>query len=191
MATEKQIAANRANAQKSTGPRTAAGRLKSSRNAFRHGLSLPLRIDMTASAKADAAPSPVIRPATNNRWPQPRWRRRSWNAVNPRGSCRADGDGRRGVGQPRAAAAIGGFGPLREVRTHQAPTGIAQTLSGAKPPIGHFFQNEPNLREIHPEEMQAAIAGAVRKADHDCEPFVGVIVRRQSAVDRVAGRWRA
>jgi hypothetical protein len=28
--------------------------LKSSRNAFRHGLSLPLRIDMTTSAKADA-----------------------------------------------------------------------------------------------------------------------------------------
>jgi hypothetical protein len=54
MATERQIAANRANAQKSTGPRTAAGRLKSSRNAFRHGLSLPLRIDMTTSAKADA-----------------------------------------------------------------------------------------------------------------------------------------
>ena len=31
MASEKQIAANRANAQKSTGPKTAAGRLKSSR----------------------------------------------------------------------------------------------------------------------------------------------------------------
>jgi hypothetical protein len=40
LASEKQIAANRANAKKSTGPKTAAGRLKSSRNAFRHGLSL-------------------------------------------------------------------------------------------------------------------------------------------------------
>jgi hypothetical protein len=37
MATEKQILANRANAKKSTGPRTAAGRAKSSRNALRHG----------------------------------------------------------------------------------------------------------------------------------------------------------
>ena len=54
MATEKQIAANRANAQKSTGPKTAAGRLKSSRNAYRHGLSLPLHLDIAASAKADA-----------------------------------------------------------------------------------------------------------------------------------------
>jgi hypothetical protein len=42
MATEKQIAANRANSKRSTGPKTAVGKLRSSRNAFRHGLSLPL-----------------------------------------------------------------------------------------------------------------------------------------------------
>jgi len=54
MATEKQLAANRANAQKSTGPKTAAGRLKSSRNALRHCLSLPLRLDMVTLEKADA-----------------------------------------------------------------------------------------------------------------------------------------
>jgi hypothetical protein len=41
MATEKQIAANRANSKRSTGPKTKTGRLKSSRNAFRHGLSGP------------------------------------------------------------------------------------------------------------------------------------------------------
>jgi len=45
MATEKQIAANRANAKRSTGPKTAAGKLKSSRNAYRHGLSGPLLSD--------------------------------------------------------------------------------------------------------------------------------------------------
>jgi hypothetical protein len=39
MATEKEIAANRANAKLSTEPKTAAGRLKSSRNAYRHGLA--------------------------------------------------------------------------------------------------------------------------------------------------------
>jgi hypothetical protein len=54
MATEKQILANRRNAQHSTGPKTAAGRLKSSRNALRHGLSLPLRLDTATSAKIDA-----------------------------------------------------------------------------------------------------------------------------------------
>jgi hypothetical protein len=49
MATEKQIAANRANAKRSTGPRTAAGKKKSSRNAYRHGLS---RIEPSESCSA-------------------------------------------------------------------------------------------------------------------------------------------
>jgi hypothetical protein len=40
MATEKQIAANRANAAKSTGPRTAAGKKRAARNSFQHGLSV-------------------------------------------------------------------------------------------------------------------------------------------------------
>jgi hypothetical protein len=53
MATEKQIAANRANAKRSTGPKTLAGKMKSSRNAYRHGLSGPLRFDPVTSAKAD------------------------------------------------------------------------------------------------------------------------------------------
>ena len=53
MATEKQIAANRANAQKSTGPKTAAGKLRSSRNAYRHGLSGPLRLDPATLDKAN------------------------------------------------------------------------------------------------------------------------------------------
>ena len=54
MASEKQIAANRANAKKSTGPKTAAGKRKSCQNAYRHGLSSPLRLNPTASVKADA-----------------------------------------------------------------------------------------------------------------------------------------
>ncbi len=39
MATEKQIAANRANAQKSTGPRSVEGKIRAARNAVRHALS--------------------------------------------------------------------------------------------------------------------------------------------------------
>jgi hypothetical protein len=53
MATEKQIAANRANAKRSTGPRTLAGKLKSSRNAYRHGLSSPPRLDTVMSAETE------------------------------------------------------------------------------------------------------------------------------------------
>jgi hypothetical protein len=54
MASEKQIAANRANATRSTGPKTAAGKLKSSRNAYRHGLSGPRTLDRAVSTKVDA-----------------------------------------------------------------------------------------------------------------------------------------
>ena len=40
MASERQIAANRANARKSSGPRSSAGKSRASSNAYRHGLSL-------------------------------------------------------------------------------------------------------------------------------------------------------
>src|SRR4029079_14796562 len=55
MATEKQIAANRANAKRSTGPKTLAVKLRSSRNAYRHGLTCPspfdpLQVDAFAQA---------------------------------------------------------------------------------------------------------------------------------------------
>ena len=50
MATERQIAANRANALRSTGPKTAAGKKRSSQNALRHGLSLLQSAEITQSA---------------------------------------------------------------------------------------------------------------------------------------------
>jgi hypothetical protein len=40
MATERQVAANRRNSQKSTGPRSTAGKKRTSRNSLRHGLSV-------------------------------------------------------------------------------------------------------------------------------------------------------
>lgn len=42
MASERQIAANRRNAQKSTGPKSQSGKQRSSKNAYRHGLSVPI-----------------------------------------------------------------------------------------------------------------------------------------------------
>jgi len=39
MASKRQIKANRANAKRSTGPKTAIGKVRSSRNALRHGLA--------------------------------------------------------------------------------------------------------------------------------------------------------
>src|SRR5258708_3387712 len=59
MASEKQIAANRANAKRSTGPKSALGKSKSSRNAVRHGLSRPLPFD-ASSAEAQAIAHALI-----------------------------------------------------------------------------------------------------------------------------------
>ncbi len=42
MTSAARTAASRRNAKRSTGPRTAAGKKRSSRNAFRHGLAVPL-----------------------------------------------------------------------------------------------------------------------------------------------------
>jgi hypothetical protein len=45
MTSTRQILANRRNAQRSTGPRTVAGKKRSSGNAYKHGLSLALHTD--------------------------------------------------------------------------------------------------------------------------------------------------
>jgi hypothetical protein len=45
MQPDRKIKANRANTRASTGPKTARGRARSARNAFRHGLSLPVESD--------------------------------------------------------------------------------------------------------------------------------------------------
>ncbi len=53
MSSERQVAANRANARHSTGPRTLAGKSRSSRNAYQHGLSQPLPPDKATRAKVE------------------------------------------------------------------------------------------------------------------------------------------
>ena len=65
MAMEKQIAAKSRQCKEEYGPNTVAGRLKSSRNALRHGLSLPLRLDTESYEKADAIARALTRDQTD------------------------------------------------------------------------------------------------------------------------------
>ena len=48
MTSPAKIAANRRNARRSTGPRSAAGKARARRNAFRHGLATPASLDHVA-----------------------------------------------------------------------------------------------------------------------------------------------
>ena len=54
MQRDRKIETNRANARASTGPKTARGRATSARNAFRHGLSIPVESDQIASEQVQA-----------------------------------------------------------------------------------------------------------------------------------------
>jgi hypothetical protein len=53
VASEQQIAANRRNARKSTGPRSGAGRKRASRNAYRHGLTLSITSSAAVAKQLD------------------------------------------------------------------------------------------------------------------------------------------
>jgi hypothetical protein len=53
MTTARQIAANRANARLSTGPRTAHGKRRASRSALRHGLTIPVLADSGLSKEVE------------------------------------------------------------------------------------------------------------------------------------------
>jgi hypothetical protein len=54
MQRDRKIKGNRANARASTGPKTARGRARSARNAFRHGLSLPVESDQLLRERVQA-----------------------------------------------------------------------------------------------------------------------------------------
>jgi hypothetical protein len=54
--------ANRANARASTGPNTLRGRARSARNAFRHGLSLPVQSDQALSEEVQALARQIAGP---------------------------------------------------------------------------------------------------------------------------------
>jgi hypothetical protein len=67
LTSDRRIKANRENARASTGPSTARGRARAARNAFRHGLSLPVCSEPALSEEVEALAREIARPEANAR----------------------------------------------------------------------------------------------------------------------------
>jgi hypothetical protein len=66
VASERQIAANRRNAQKSSGPRSVEGKKRASRNGYRHGLAAGVWHFRKSAAEIDALASEIAAAATGS-----------------------------------------------------------------------------------------------------------------------------
>ena len=73
MATEKQIAANRLNAQKSTGPKTPEGRAAVRLNGVKHGLTAETLV-LPAKANPTSQPCPILTKPSTSPPPPPKKR---------------------------------------------------------------------------------------------------------------------
>ena len=60
MASDRQIAANRRNAMRSTGPRTRAGKARSRANSLRHGLLSKVLVDPVLAAETDQLARQIV-----------------------------------------------------------------------------------------------------------------------------------
>jgi hypothetical protein len=62
----RKVEANRVNARRSTGPKTAAGRAKAAQNARRHGLRVPVLSDPALSAEVEAISQRIVGDASSS-----------------------------------------------------------------------------------------------------------------------------
>ena len=60
MASERQIAANRANSRKSAGPKSRAGKARASQNAYRHGCAARAPVDASWVEKVEILASEIV-----------------------------------------------------------------------------------------------------------------------------------
>jgi len=65
LTSDRKIKANRANAQASTGPKTADGRARAARNALRHALSLPVCSNPALSEEVETLAREIAGPGAN------------------------------------------------------------------------------------------------------------------------------
>lgn len=69
MTSARQRASNRINARRSTGPRTPAGKMRASRNAVRHGFTLPVSHDAAAAPQVATLARAIVALACASAWP--------------------------------------------------------------------------------------------------------------------------
>jgi hypothetical protein len=67
LTSDRKIKANRVNARVSTGPKTPHGRARSAKNAFRHGLSLPVQLDEALCEEVEALALQIAGPYADAR----------------------------------------------------------------------------------------------------------------------------
>jgi hypothetical protein len=67
LTSDRKIKVNRENARASTGPKTYNGRARSAKNAFRHGLSLPVQLDQSLCKDVDAFATQIAGPYAGSR----------------------------------------------------------------------------------------------------------------------------
>lgn len=72
MATDRQIASNRRNGSLGRGPKTSAGKARSSRNALKHGLSVPVNRDKTLRRQIEVLARVLGRSEAGNAFGQAR-----------------------------------------------------------------------------------------------------------------------
>ena len=90
MATDRQIAANRRNGSLGRGPKTSAGKARSSRNALKHGLSIPVNRDETLRRQIEVLALILAQPEAENVFAQ--WRALAEAELEVTRSSRIRGD---------------------------------------------------------------------------------------------------
>jgi hypothetical protein len=182
MATPAQIAANQANSQKSTGPTSADGKARSSRNSFKHGLYSkelvlpnedPAELDqLRASLRAEHQPintteEMLVNDLAENFWRLRRMREFETRAMQPENIHVWHDSGLLAVVARTMASAERGFHKsLTALRRAQKDRGFVPQNSGAVEEIG-FVPESPQ-----PSTVRATLEQQIGFVPEELRPFL-------------------
>lgn len=191
MPTEAQIAANRRNALKSTGPRTEAGKAATGRNALRHGLCTARTVifeesaadfdDFAAGLRAALAPADEFEAALAERIVHIEWRlRRVWRMEAAAIDADAAASDRERTREAAAAALYADWAAKKTPAGHDAaaPETARQAMRNV---VADWSDDE--LREVAAADASPAAALWPQK--------LGALARYEAALERQLHRATA